>query len=732
MEMDAEPARARAVELRALIAHHDHCYYGLDAPEIPDASYDALWRELQAIEVLFPELITPDSPTQRISGAPADGFGPVTHEVPMLSLGNAFEDADIAAFDRRARETLIGQASLVPEGLLEFGAELKFDGLAVSLRYESGQLVQAATRGDGSTGEDVTLNIRTIRAIPLRLAPRDLAIPEVLEVRGEVLMFRADFERLNQTQRAQGEREFVNLRNAAAGSLRQLDPKITAQRPLRFFAYGIGSVDDKTREQLPPTQSELLDWLVRLGLPVGPCRKTISGVPGLLQFWTNTLSQRTEFPYDIDGVVYKVNRRDLQDKLGWVARSPRWAIAHKFPAEEAMTRLLDIEVQVGRTGALTPVAKLEPVFVGGVTVSNATLHNEDEIRRKDLQIGDRVIVRRAGDVIPEVVRRVPEQRTSTARPFVMPTACPVCASPVEREPDGAVLRCTGGLFCGAQRRQALRHFAQRRAMDIEGLGEKIIDQLVEQELVQTPADLYRLSTADLAPLFRAKNPQEESRAASNLVQAIAASREVRLERFLFALGIRHVGEEIARILARSYGDLDPIIQENWAERLDQKLSVQKENQRRRQRSDPLLMVPLEGIGPEIIGSIGDFFAQPHNLRVIDALRAAGVRWPVDLGAMGGGQFSSAEAGGAGDEEVKLTVGACAGQTWVITGRLPSLNRDEAAERIRLAGGKVAGSVSKRTDFVLAGEEAGSKLDRARELGVMVIDESEFLRRMRDG
>jgi DNA ligase (NAD+) len=730
--MDAHAAASRALELRTLIAHHDQCYYGLDAPEIPDAVYDALWRELQAIEIQFPELLTNDSPTQRVSGAPAEGFGSVTHQVPMLSLANAFEDADIAAFDRRAREALIGQGELAADGQIEFGAELKFDGLAVSLRYEQGQLVQAATRGDGSTGEDVTLNIRTIRAIPLRLNQNGRATPEVLEVRGEVLMFRADFQRLNQTQRNQGEREFANPRNAAAGSLRQLDPKITAQRPLRFFAYGIGTVDDRTRDQLPPTQAEMLDWLVDLGLPVGPCRETILGQAGLLQFWTRVLAQRAEFPYDIDGVVYKVNRRVLQDKLGWVARSPRWAIAHKFPAEEAMTRLLDIEIQVGRTGALTPVAKLEPVFVGGVTVSNATLHNEDEIRRKDLQIGDTVIIRRAGDVIPEVVRRVSAQRSPLAHPFVMPTACPVCGSSVAREPDGAVLRCLGGLFCGAQRRQALRHFAQRRAMDIEGLGEKIIDQLVEQELVQTPADLYRLSTESLAPLFRAKNPHEESRAASNLVQAIEASREVRLERFLFALGIRHVGEEVARILARTYGDLDPIIHENWADRLGQKLSVQKENQRRRQRSEPLLVVPLEGIGPEIIGSIGEFFSQPHNLGVIDALRSAGVRWPVGMSTMGDLQMAADDSVGAGESGINRSAGACSGQTWVITGRLPTLSREDAAERIRLAGGKVAGSVSKRTDFVLAGDDAGSKLDRARELGVPVIDEFGFLRRMLDG
>ena len=725
-------AALRAVELRTLIAHHDQCYYGLDAPEIPDASYDALWRELQSIEVAFPAFITPDSPTQRIGGAPADGFGTVTHQVPMLSLGNAFEDAEVAAFERRARETLIAQGDLAADERLEFGAELKFDGLAVSLRYEHGRLVQAATRGDGSTGEDVTLNIRTIRAIPLRLTSDTPSIPELLEVRGEVLMFRSDFERLNQTQRKQGEREFANPRNAAAGSLRQLDPKITSLRPLRFFAYGIGTVDATTREQLPSTQSEMLGWLLSLGLPVGPCRETILGAPGLLRFWADVLARRAEFPYDIDGVVYKVNRRDLQDKLGWVARSPRWAIAHKFPAEEAITRLLDIEIQVGRTGALTPVAKLEPVFVGGVTVSNATLHNEDEIRRKELQIGDTVIVRRAGDVIPEVVRRVPDEGLVGRRPFVMPTACPVCQSRVEREPDGAVLRCTGGLFCGAQRRQALRHFAQRRAMDIEGLGEKIIDQLVDQDLVQTPADLYRLSTEVLAPLFRAKNPREESRAAINLVQAIAASREVRLDRFLFALGIRHVGEEVARILARAYGDLDPMIQENWTERLDQKLSVQRENQRRRQRSEPLLVVPLEGIGPEIIGSIAEFFAQPHNLRVIDALRVGGVRWPVETGTRDGWENLFDGPPGAVTGENTISSGACSGQTWVITGRLPTLSREEAAERIRSAGGKVAGSVSKRTDFVLAGEEAGSKLDRARELDVPVIDEFEILRRLLDG
>ena len=732
MALDAPEAALRVLELRAALEHYDWCYYVLDAPEIPDASYDVLWHELQSIERCFPELVTSDSPTQRVGGTPAQGFGSIVHQAPMLSLGNAFEAGDIEGFDRRARETLMAAGVLGDDTSLAYGAELKFDGLAVSLRYVRGQLVQAATRGDGSTGEDVTLNIRTIRAIPLRLTSDPLLLPEVLEVRGEVLMFRADFERMNQRQLELGEREFVNPRNAAAGSLRQLDPAITAQRPLRFFAYGIGAIDDETRKQLPSTQMDLMDWLSRLGLPVGPYRQAVHGVAGMIQFWTETLERRAQFPYDIDGVVYKVNRRDWQEILGWVARSPRWAIAHKFPAEEALTELLDIEVQVGRTGALTPVAKLRPVFVGGVTVSNATLHNEDEIRRKDLQIGDTVIIRRAGDVIPEVVRTVPERRPPSARSFVMPPSCPVCGSHVEREPEGAVLRCVGGLFCGAQRRQALRHFAQRRAMDIEGLGEKIIDQLVERELVRTPADLYHLTTEMLAPLFRAKNPQEESRAASNLVRAIAASREVRLERFLFALGIRHVGEEVARILAQAYGDLDPILREDWDAVRAHKAAIQKENQRRRQHADALETVPLEGIGPEILGSISEFFAELHNIEVIAELRAVGVQWPVRPGTKTEWENISVDGSGDGAGQVRMTAGVWANQTWVITGRLPTMSREEAAERIRAAGGKVTSSVSKRTSVLLAGEDAGSKLDRAQELGVPVIDENEFLRRLTDG
>ena len=732
MALDAPEAALRVLELRAALAHHDWCYYVLDAPEIPDASYDLLWRELQSIERCYPELVTSDSPTQRVGGAPAQGFGSIEHQVPMLSLGNAFEAGDIEGFDRRARETLMAAGVLGDDTPLVYGAELKFDGLAVSLRYVRGELVQAATRGDGSTGEDVTLNVRTIRSIPLRLTSDLVSIPGVLEVRGEVLMFRADFERLNQRQLELGEREFVNPRNAAAGSLRQLDPAITAQRPLRFFAYGIGAVDDTTRLQLPSAQLDLLEWLSRLGLPVGPCRQAVHGVAGMIQFWTGILERRAQFPYDIDGVVYKVNRRDWQETLGWVARSPRWAIAHKFPAEEALTELLDIEVQVGRTGALTPVAKLRPVFVGGVTVSNATLHNEDEIRRKDLQIGDTVIIRRAGDVIPEVVRTVPDRRPPSARSFVMPTTCPVCGSHVEREPEGAVLRCAGGLFCGAQRRQALRHFAQRRAMDIEGLGEKIIDHLVERELVRTPADLYHLTTEMLAPLFRAKNPQEESRAASNLVRAIAASREVRLERFLFALGIRHVGEEVARILAQAYGDLDPILREDWAAVRAHKAAIQKENQRRRQHADALETVPLEGIGPEILSSIGEFFSEPHNIGVIAELRAVGVQWPVHPGTKTEWENISVDGSREGAAQVRMAAGVWANQTWVITGRLPTMSREEAADRIRAAGGKVASSVSKRTSVLLAGEDAGSKLDRAQELGVPVIDENEFLRRLTDG
>ncbi len=699
--MTASKAAAQAARLRALLERYNREYYVLDAPSVPDAEYDRVFRELQALEATHPELATPESPTQRVGGAPAAGFREVRHALPMLSLNNAFDEEDVLGFDRRAREAL-GDALAYDEPI-EYSAELKYDGLAISIRYEDGLLAMAATRGDGETGEDVTANVRTIRAVPLRLrAPNDAAVPPVLEVRGEVLMFKADFNAMNRRQREAGEREFVNPRNAAAGALRQLDPAITATRPLRFFAYGVGEYDG---EDAPPTHSGLLEQLTQLGLPVGAERAVRRGPGELLAFYRATLERRAALPYEIDGVVYKVNRRDWHERIGFVARAPRYALAHKFPAEEALTELLDIEVQVGRTGALTPVARLKPVFVGGTTVSNATLHNVDEIQRKDLLIGDTVVVRRAGDVIPEVVRALPERRPPPEsaefkrdyRRFRMPETCPVCGSAAVREPDEAAYRCVGGLYCPAQRKQALLHFAQRRAMDIEGLGEKLVEQLVDAGLVATPADLYRLDMDTLAGLERMGE-----KSASNLLAAIEGSRETSLARFLFGLGIRHVGEEIARLLAEAYGDLDPLLDEDWTALQARKAEAQKENARRRQRGEPLQPVPLEGIGPEIIESLRRFFGEAHNREVVDALRACGVRW-------------STRPRSAGT--------ALSGLSFVLTGTLPTLTREQAGELIRRNGGGVASSVSKKTDYLVAGEASGSKLERARELGVPVLDEN---------
>jgi DNA ligase (NAD+) len=705
--MDAPPddPRARARALRELIERYNHEYYVLDAPTVPDAEYDRLFRELQALEAAHPGLASPDSPTQRVGAAAASGFGEVRHAQPMLSLNNAFDDDEVLGFDRRAREAL--GSRLAADEPLEYSAELKYDGLAISLRYEDGALALAATRGDGTTGEDVTRNVRTVRAIPLRLrGGAGRPAPRLLEVRGEVLMFRADFERMNARQREAGEREFVNPRNAAAGALRQLDPAITAGRPLRFFAYGVGEVDGP---DLPDTHARLLDALADAGLPVGRERAVLRGPQALLGFYREMLARRVSLPYEIDGVVYKVNRRDWHEAIGYVARAPRFAIAHKFPAEEALTELLDIEVQVGRTGTLTPVARLRPVFVGGTTVSNATLHNEDEIRRKDLLVGDTVVVRRAGDVIPEVVRALPERRPDPASPefarryrrFEMPAACPVCGSAAVRESGEAAVRCVGGLFCSAQRKQALLHFAQRRAMDIEGLGERIVEQLVDAGLVRTPADLYALDAGTLAGLDRMGG-----KSAANLVAAIERSKDTTLGRFLFALGIRHVGEEVARQLADEYGDLDALIAEDWPARQAGKLELQKENARRRARGESPLPVPLEGIGPEITDSLQRFLGEPHNREVIAQLRAAGVRWA-----------SASEAAGS----------SLAGLTFVLTGTLPTMSRDQAAELIRSHGGSVASSVSRKTAYVVAGEAAGSKLERARELGVPVIDEAALVR-----
>lgn len=711
----ASEAAARAAALRALLARYDHEYYVLDAPSVPDAEYDRLFLELQRLEQADPALIVPESPTQRVSGQPVEGFGEVLHARPMLSLNNAFEDEDVQAFDRRAHELLADQPEAA--GDIEYSAELKYDGLAVSLRYEHGVLVRAATRGDGTRGEDVSANVRTIRAVPLRLSAADGALPQVLEVRGEVLMFRDDFRRMNARQRAAGEREFVNPRNAAAGALRQLDPAVTATRPLRFLAYGIGELAGGVE---PARHSLLLDWLAALGLPVGAHRRVVRGPAGMLDFYRAMQAARPELPYEIDGVVYKVDRRDWHDVLGFVARAPRFALAHKFPAEEALTELLDIEVQVGRTGAITPVARLRPVFVGGTTVSNATLHNEDELRRKDLLIGDTVVVRRAGDVIPEVVRALTERRPPPDSPefaarfrrFEMPQACPVCGSAVSRGEGEAAWRCVGGLYCSAQRKQALRHFAQRRAMDIEGLGEKLIDQMVDADLVRTPADVYRLDAATLAALDRMGE-----KSAANLVAAIDRSRTTTLARFLFGLGIRHVGEEVARQLADEYGDIDALMSEDWARRQADKAELQKENARRRGRGEALLPVPLEGIGPEITDSLQRFFAEPHNREVIAALRAAGVHWPV----------SAPRAAADAAADAAAPAGALAGLGFVLTGTLPTMTRDEAGALIRQHGGSVIGSVSRKTSYVVAGEAAGSKRTKAESLGVPIIDEDGLLR-----
>ena len=667
-------ASQRAAWLRAELERANHAYYVLDQPDLPDAEYDRLFQELQHIETGHPELVTPDSPTQRVGGEVAAGFTPVVHDVPMLSLNNGFADEDIVAFDKRVADAL-GKTDV------EYACELKFDGLAISLRYVDGEFVQASTRGDGATGEDVSANVRTIRSLPLKLKGK--RIPKVLDVRGEVLMFRRDFERMNERQREAGRKEFANPRNAAAGSLRQLDPKITAQRPLSFFAYGIGVLEG---EPMPETHSGLLDWYAELGLPVNGERAVVHGAQGLLDFFRQVGAKRDGLPYEIDGVVYKVNRREEQDALGFVSRAPRFALAHKFPAQEALTTLVDIYVNVGRTGAITPVARLTPVFVGGATVTNATLHNEDEVRRKDIRSGDTVIVRRAGDVIPEVVGALPERRPADAREFVMPTECPVCGSRIERLPDEAIARCTGGLFCPAQRKQALWHFAQRRALDIDGLGEKIIDQLVEQNLVRTPADLFNLGFSTLAALDRFAD-----KSAQNLLDSLEHAKSTTLARFIYALGIRHVGESTAKDLAKHFGSLDPLMNASVEELLE-----------------------VNDVGPVVAEAIHQFFAEEHNRTVIEQLRAPGrVTWPE------------------GPPAPKAPLGVLAGKTVVLTGTLPTLTRDDAKEMLEAAGAKVAGSVSKKTDYVVAGADAGSKLAKAEELGVPVLDE-EGMRRLLEG
>ncbi len=671
----------RMAQLCDVLQHHAHQYYVLDAPEVPDAVYDQWFQELQALEAAHPQWRRPDSPTQRVGGKPLDGFDTVRHAVPMLSIRTETdtESSGAQAFDTRVRKEL----ELEPDATqVEYVTELKFDGLAMNLRYEAGILLQAATRGDGEYGEDVTQNIRTIGQIPLRLrASSALPVPAILEVRGEVYMRRDDFEALNERQReriAQGERgekTFVNPRNAAAGAVRQLDPAIAAARPLSFFAYGVGEV----RGGLDvATHHELLLALKAWGFPVADLTATALGAQGLVEFHQRIGGLRDTLPYDIDGVVYKVNKLALQQRLGFVSREPRWAVAHKYPAQEQLTTVLAIDVQVGRTGKLTPVAKLAPVFVGGVTVTNATLHNEDEARRKDVRVGDTVIVRRAGDVIPEVVAVVPESLASAQRGslFTMPHVCPVCGSVAVREEDEADYRCTGGLFCSAQRKQAILHFAQRRAVEVEGLGEKLVDQLVDAGLIHTLPDLYRLGFTALAALERMAD-----KSAQNVVNALEKSKETTLPRFLFGLGIRHVGEATAKALARHFGQIDAIMDAT----LEQLLEV-------------------NDVGPTVAQSIRTFFDQAHNREVVEQLRACGIHWPA------------LEA--ASDAPKPL-----AGLTFVITGTLPTLGRDAAKDLIEAAGAKVSGSVSKKTSYVLAGSEAGSKLDRARELGVAVIDET---------
>src|SRR5438477_9052704 len=663
-------AQKRAAELREAIETHDHNYYVLDAPTVADAEYDALYRELQALENTYPSLVTPDSPTQRVGGAPLPEFAPVRHTVPMLSIRTETDTTAAGAlqFDARVRREL-GLAADAPP--LEYVAELKFDGLAISLRYEDGLLVVAATRGDGEIGEDVTRNIGTIRAIPRRL--RTAKPPRVLEIRGEVYMSRKDFARLNERQIAAGQKAFINPRNTAAGAVRQLDPAMTAQRPLLFFAYGIG---DLAAWSLPKTHSELLDAIERFGLPVNRDRRVCRGADALMAFYEDVQQRRSTLPFEIDGVVYKVNSLALQRELGFVSREPRFAVAHKFPAEEMPTEVVDISVQVGRTGAITPVAKLKPVFVGGVTVTNATLHNEDEVRRKDVRIGDTVIVRRAGDVIPEVVRVLADKRPPRAKAFVMPTKCPECGSAIERLPDEAIARCTGGLVCPAQRKQALLHFAGRRALDIEGLGDKLVDQLVDSGVVRTPADVYKLDHSQLSKLERMAD-----KSAGNVLAAIEKSKHTTLARFIFALGIRHVGETTAKDLASHFGSLDALM-----------------------NADETALLDVHDVGPVLAKAIADFFAETHNRDVIKHLRAAGV-------------------GFAEGSPRRAASGAVMGMTFVLTGSLPSLTREEATELIEGNGGKVASSVSKKTDFVVAGDEAGSKLERAQALGVKVIDEA---------
>ncbi len=661
-----EEIKRRVEALRREIDYHNWRYYVLDQPVISDAEYDALMAELQRLEQRYPELVTPDSPTQRVGAPPSEAFAPVRHEVPMLSLDNAFTDEDVHDFERRVKERL-------GEEKIDYATEPKLDGLAVSILYENGRLVRAATRGDGYTGEDITANVRTIRSIPLRL--QGSGWPDRFEARGEVFMPIEGFRQLNQWAERHGEKTFANPRNAAAGSLRQLDPRITARRPLDFFCYGFGVFP---QDRLPATHHEMLETFLAWGIPVAPERSVVRGAEGCLAYYRQMLEKRDTLPYETDGVVYKVDRFDWQRRLGFTARAPRWAIAHKFPAHEATTIVEDIEIQVGRTGILTPVAKLKPVQVGGVTVSSASLHNFAEIKRKDVRIGDTVVVRRAGDVIPEVVKVIGEKRPSGARTIAPPTRCPACGSEVVEDPGGTLLRCSGGLFCPAQLKAGIKHFASRRAMDIDGLGEKLIDQLLEKGLIKDVADLYRLTVDQLEKLERMG-----LKSARNLVEALEKSKHTTLARFLYALGIREVGEVTAQILADHFRSLEKLM-----------------------AASELELEQLPGIGPIVARHIVAFFRQPHNLDVIERLRRAGVHWETP--------------------QVDATPRPLEGKTFVFTGSLSSMSREEAKSRVEALGGKVTNSVSKKTDYVVAGEKPGSKFDKAMKLGVDVLDEEQFL------
>jgi DNA ligase (NAD+) len=661
-------AAARAADLRELLERYNYRYHALDDPEVPDAEYDRLMLELRALETQFPQLLVPDSPTMRVGAAPIAAFGTVKHRVAMLSLDNAFSEQEVRDFDRRIHERL------AQTGAIRYSAEPKLDGLAISARYENGSFVQGATRGDGETGEDITQNLRTIKALPLRLRGAD--VPRVMEVRGEVFMPFAGFKRFNEEAAARGEKIFINPRNAAAGSLRQLDPRLTAARPLDLFIYGVGVIEGG---ELPPCHSETLKELRRFGFKICPQSKVVESIDGCLEYYREMATARSALPYQIDGVVYKVDDVKLQRKLGFISRAPRWAVAHKFPAEEALTVVRGIEFQVGRTGALTPVARLEPAFVGGVTVSNATLHNIDELIRKDVRVGDTVVIRRAGDVIPEVVRVLPERRAGGAQLVTLPGVCPVCGSPVVREGDQAVARCSGGRRCAAQRKGEIQHFASRRAMDIQGLGDKLVEQLVDCDWIKTPADLFSLQAEQLATLERMGE-----KSAQKLSSAIENAKHTTLPRFLYALGIRDVGEATALALAQNFPEFGEL---------------------RRASEEQIQRVP--DVGPVVAKQVAAYFRDADNAAVVDRLLAAGIGWP---------QPSPVSAGSAQRDK-----------TFVLTGTLNSLTREEATDAIVQRGGKVSGSVSKKTHYVVAGAEAGSKLKKAEQLGVPILDEAAFLK-----